>query len=236
MSPEANASNTSSGGAWTSTQAYVMAVICLLIGGAIGYFLRSSAGPEPQTASVAANTVPAGTPGTGGIPQGQPTSTQPTPEQMRQMADTQAAPLIDMLKAEPHNEQLLSGIGNIYYDARQYQSAIDYYSRLLKINPNDANVRTDMGTAFFYLGNADRALSEFEIALKHDPKHAQTLFNMGMVKWQGKSDAKGAVASWEKLLQVVPDYPDRTKVEQLIEEAQKHANGTPGTAGDKPTS
>jgi tetratricopeptide (TPR) repeat protein len=209
-----------------------MAVLCLLIGVVVGYFLRSSPGSERQeAASTTSDAGEAGMQGPASMPQ-----TQPTPEQMRQMADTQAAPLIDLLKSEPNNPQLLIEIGNMYYDARQYQPAIDYYSRLLKIDPNDANVRTDMGTAYFYIGDADRALKEFEIVLKHDPSHVQTLYNMGLVKWQGKSDVNGAVAAWQKLLQIAPDYPDRAKVQQLIDQARKNATPKLGSMGDRPTS
>ena len=48
-----------------------------------------------------------------------------------------------------------------------------------------------MGIAYFYTGDADRALKEFDEALKVDPGHAQTLFNVGIVKMNGKNDPKG---------------------------------------------
>ena len=64
----------------------------------------------------------------------------------------------------------------------------------------------------------------------------QTLFNLGIVKWQGKMDVPGAVAVWENLLKTVPDYPERDKVQQYIAEAKKHSNITPGTKTDKPAS
>jgi len=36
---------------------------------------------------------------------------------MQKMADTQAAPVIEKLKADPTNAALLESVGNIYYDA-----------------------------------------------------------------------------------------------------------------------
>jgi hypothetical protein len=41
------------------------------------------------------------------------------------MADTQAAPLLEKLKADPANPGLLESIGNVYYDAQQFPTAID---------------------------------------------------------------------------------------------------------------
>jgi tetratricopeptide (TPR) repeat protein len=54
---------------------------------------------------------------------------------------------------------LLAKIGNIYYDAQQYPVAIDYYQQSLKVAPDDASVRTDMATAFWYTGNSDTAIA-----------------------------------------------------------------------------
>jgi cytochrome c-type biogenesis protein CcmH/NrfG len=160
---------------------------------------------------------------------GQGTSGQPTPEQMKQMADAQAAPLIEKLKADPNNSELLVSVGNYYYDAQQYPIAVDYYGRALQAKPSDAAVRTDMATAYWYMQDPDRAIAEFNKALTYEPNKANTLFNLGLVKWQGKMDIKGAVADWEKLLATNPNYEAKDKVEQMIAEAKKHSGVKPGT-------
>lgn len=221
---KSTSSTTTNHGTWTSTQAYVLAVICLLVGVAMGYLVRGSATPESTTATAAGQAT--------GMPTGM--GQQPTPEQMKHMADKQAEPLLAQLKSSPTDPALLAQIGNVYYDAQVYKEAIDYYDRSLKAEPKNANVRTDMGTAYYYMGDSDRALQEFSTTLQYDPKHAQTLFNVGMVKWQGKGDAAGAVEAWQKLLQVAPDYPERTKVQELIERAKQHSNMAPGTKTTKP--
>jgi cytochrome c-type biogenesis protein CcmH/NrfG len=228
MSVAANQAGSKNSG-WTSTQAYVMAVICLLIGVAVGYLLRGSAVSGGQSAAVAApvSGMPA-TPGSAGMNQ------QPSPEQLKQMADKQAAPLLERLKTSPNDPALLADIGNIYYDAQTYSEAVNYYGRSLKADPTNANVRTDMGTAYYYMGDSDRALSELQTALKYDPKHAQTFFNIGMIKWQAKMDINGAIAAWQELLAKNPDYPEKEKVQELIAQASKHSNIKPGTTTNKP--
>jgi len=136
------------------------------------------------------------------------------------MADMQAAPLLESLKSDPNNPELLTRIGNIYYDVKQYPVAIDYYERSLKLQPANAAVRTDMATAYWYSGNADTALAEFNKALTYEPNKANTLFNLGIVKWQSKNDAAGAIAVWQKLLDTNPNYEARDKVQQMIAQAQ----------------
>jgi cytochrome c-type biogenesis protein CcmH/NrfG len=214
---------------WTSLQAYLLAAVCLMVGIAMGYFFRGS-GAQASSGSASAN-APSNPPP--GMPPGMGQQ-RVTQEQLKQMADKKAEPLLFQLQSSPNDPALLRQIGNIYYDTQNYGEAIKFYDQSLKADPKNPDLRTDLGTSYYYLGNADRALQEFRGALKYDPKHAQTMFNMGMVQWQGKDDAKAAVASWEQLLKAVPDYPDRTKVEQLIEKAKAHANMAPGTKTNKP--
>jgi len=54
-----------------------------------------------------------------------------------------------------------------------------------------------------------------------DTNNADTLFNLGVVKWQEKQDGPGAVAAWEKLLAANPTYPQKETVEQMIAQAQQ---------------
>lgn len=202
-------------GQWTSTQAYVLSVICLLVGVAIGYLARGSA-PSANNASLQARmdssaALPASS-----------AAQQPTPDQLRHMADAQAQPLLKQLESDPKNSALLYQIGNLYYDAQQYPEAVKYYERSLEIDPKATDVRTDMATAYHLMGQPDRAIQEYDAVLKIDGKHANALFNEGMVKWQDKTDLKGAIASWKRLLEAHPDYAQRDNVERLIAQAEQH--------------
>ena len=207
---------------WTSVQAYVLAVICLLVGIAGGWFIRGSQSP----ASAAAETESASAPAPA---MGNPGTQAPSPAEMQKMADTQAGPLIEKLKADPNNAGLLENIGNVYYDAQLYPTAIDYYQRALKIEPTNTGVRTDMATAIWYTGNADGAIAEFQKSLSYDPNKANTLFNLGVVEWQGKMDIAKATATWQKLLDTNPNYEGKDKVLELMAQAKKHAGVKPGT-------
>jgi len=183
---------------------------CLMAGVAGGYLIRVGRAPSSPTAVQ--------TPRPAQAPASAPRPTDPA--QMKALADSSAAPLLAKLQSDPGNPDLLASIGNIYYDAQQYSMAVDYYGRVLKAKPADAAVRTDMGTALWYTGNVDAALLQFDTALSFEPNNANTLFNRGVVRWQGKQDAAGAIADWEKLLASDPSYPGRSQVEQLIAQAQ----------------
>ena len=198
--------------AWTSAQAYLLAAFCLLLGGALGYLFRGSASP---VASAAAAATPQ---------QGSAAPSQQSSAEAQAMVEQSAAPLLEALKQNPNDFDSLVKLGNVFYDGQQFANAIQYYERALALQPENVDVRTDMGTAYWYSGNADKALAELQTSLKYKPGHPQTLFNLGWVRWQGKADPKGAIEAWQQLLKTNPDYPEKQKVEQYIAKAKEHAS------------
>jgi cytochrome c-type biogenesis protein CcmH/NrfG len=196
---------------WTGTQAYVLAAACLLLGVALGYLFRGSASPSAQAAVPAVQQQPA------------QQQQQAVPEAQAALAQA-TAPLLDAVKRDPNDYDSLVKLGNLFYDAQQYPDAIQYYERALVIHPENPDVRTDMGTAYWYAGNADKALAAMQTSLKYRPGHPQTLFNLGWVRWQGKQDPKGAIEAWQQLLKSNPDYPQKQQVEQYIAKAKEHAS------------
>jgi len=139
------------------------------------------------------------------------------------LAEREAAPLLAELERSPRDPVLLAKVGNIYYVTRNYQQACEYFERSLAAK-EDAILRTELGRAYFIAGEIDRALAQFEWVLKADPKNANALFNLGMVRWQSKFDVEGAVAAWQELIRKHPDHPHRKEVEGLIAQARQHMN------------
>jgi len=213
-------------GQWTSTQAYVLSVICLLLGVAVGYLVRGSAPSNNALTQVRASSAES-------LPASMAGGQQPGVGELRQMADTQAQPLLKQLESDAKNSTLLYQIGNLYYDAQQYPEAVKYYENSLQIDPKATDVRTDMATAYHLMGQSNRAIQEYDAVLKIDGKHANALFNEGMVKWQDKMDLKGAIASWRRLLDAHPDYAQRDRVEKLIAQAEQHLTIKPGNEAAK---
>jgi cytochrome c-type biogenesis protein CcmH/NrfG len=204
----------SKGSAWQAKQVYAMAVISLVVGLAIGYLFRGSQSPAvpAQPAASAQPAAPAG--GMGGH--------TPSLEEMKQMAGKKAAPLFEKLKGDPNNSGLLIQVGNIYKATHQFKEAAGYYDKALQVDPKNVAIRTEMASCLYYSGDVDAAISQLQQSLHYDPKDANSLFNLGMIKWQGKQDSKGALAAWQELLKSNPQLsPDRkATVQKLMADAQ----------------
>jgi tetratricopeptide (TPR) repeat protein len=127
----------------------------------------------------------------------------------------------NILASDPKNAGAATELGNKLYDAGRYLEAIAYYQQAFALDPKNVNLSTDLGTALWYTGRADEALAQFQKSLAIDPVHAQTLFNQGIVRLEGKQDALGAIEAWQTLLAKNPSYPDADKVRRLVNEAQQ---------------
>lgn len=151
-----------------------------------------------------------------------------------QAAAAPAAPLVneqelqayrDILKADPKNARAAIELGNRLYDASRWSEAIAYYTQALAVEPTNINVSTDLATALWYSGKPDEALAQFDRSLAINPAHPQTLFNIGIVRSEGKGDHAGAVRAWEKLLESNPSYPEADRVRQLIAQSKARVGG-----------
>lgn len=212
MSNEA-AAPPSSGEGWEPKQVYVMAAVCLVVGLALGYLFRGSQSPAARTSAAEA---------TAGAAAGTMGGQMPTLDQMKHMADVKAQPLLEKAKTDSGNAELLVQIATIYRSAHQFKEAVAYYDKSLHINPKNVAIRTEMATCLYYDGNVDGALAQLEQSLKDDPKNANALFNLGVIRLDGKKDKQGAVAAWQQLLKANPelDAGKKNAVEKMIAEAQ----------------
>jgi tetratricopeptide (TPR) repeat protein len=126
----------------------------------------------------------------------------------------------DILARDPKNLTAAVKAGNLLYDAQRYAEATGFYQQAFALNPRDINVSTDLGTALWYAGRPDEALAQYEKSLAIEATHAQTLFNVGVVRADGKHDYAGAIAAWDSLLKSNPTYPDVAKVRSMMAEAR----------------
>jgi len=193
-------------------QVYAMAAIYLLVGLAIGYLVRGGQSAAPATPAVTTGAPASLHPGAMGAGHGH------SPEQLKQMADKHAAPLMEKLKSNPNDSATLMQVGAIYYTTGQFKQASAYYEKALQVEPANVANRVKLATSLYRDGDADGAIAQLNQSLTYDPKDANALFDLGMMKLQGKQDSKGALAAWRQLLKSNPqlDADHKAQVQQLM--------------------
>jgi cytochrome c-type biogenesis protein CcmH/NrfG len=217
LKPMANETNATDAPAssWRPALVYGMAAACLAVGLLAGYLVRGSG--STQLASAIPVPSPAAVGGLGQHP-------TPTLEQMKQMADKQAQPLLEQLKTDGNNKDVLMHVAYLYKSAHQFKEAADYFEKALQQDPKNVAARTEMASCLYYNGDVDGALGQLQQALKYDPKDANSLFNLGIVKWKGKNDPAGAIAAWQRLLATNPKLDRKPIVERMMAEARQQGS------------
>jgi len=99
--------------------------------------------------------------------------------------NSQSELLIQDLKAKlyenPENIQLLSALGDAYFNQGRFLEAIGEYEKVLKINSENADCLNDVGLAYFYTGNTGAALDSVKKAVKVNPEYKYAWLSMGFM-------------------------------------------------------
>lgn len=134
------------------------------------------------------------------------------------------------LLAEPNNPQVRVHIGNLYYDlalARDqvadaagaqeaWQRAVQHYEAARSLGVADANMLTDLGTAYYRMNQPERAVEMYDAALAANPTNTNTWMNLGVVKWQALNDIPGAIAAWQEYLRLDPASANADRVRMWL--------------------
>jgi len=130
---------------------------------------------------------------------------------------------------DPKNYMVWVQLGNDYFDTEQPQKAVNAYAKALEIdanNQNTPNVLTDQGVMYRKMGLFDKAIANFEKASQLDPRHAQSLFNLGVVYANDLKQNDKAIAAWQKYLAIDGMSPQGQQVKAMVEEL-KASGGQP---------
>jgi tetratricopeptide (TPR) repeat protein len=202
----------------------VTAVIFLAVGFLAGYITDAQINwngrqKTAQTASAPSAMPPQGGGATAqqGLPEGHPPiDSAAVVQQMEAMA-----------AQNPQDIEVRLKLANFLYDQKQYPKAIEWYQRALELDPKNVNARTDLGTAYFYMGRPQDALREYDKSLAVDPKHEATLLNTIVVNLEGTHDLAAAQKAWDRLEKLNPTHPALAGLKTQIDAAR--ASG--GSAG-----
>ena len=237
-----------SGNSTITRQNISFAVAGVIFGGVLGFVaahlayggrhggVSSAAAPETMGGQRGAPVMGSGASGESdaGGQRPQPGGDQggPSMEQMEQVKKELAA-LKHAVDEDPRNVAALGRLGNLYMDAGMFDKAVDYYRRALVVEPDNPDLRTDMGTCLRQMGRIDEALREFEQSVAAHPGHWKGWFNIGIVNLYDLGKYQRAEESFARALELNPGSFDMGAVRKEIEKVRAEKSARP--AGSKPS-
>ena len=87
----------------------------------------------------------------------------------------------------------------------------------LELNPNNADVWTDMGVMYRRKGRPDGALRAFNKAIEINPHHQQSRFNKGIVLMHDLKNPEAGVRAWQELVSIYPDAKTQDQWTQVFD-------------------
>lgn len=110
-------------------------------------------------------------------------------------------------------------LGDWFFDHRQWEKAAAAYEEAVRGGSDDANIRTDLGTAYRALGQPQKALDEYATAQQRDSRHENSLFNQGIVYATDLGDKQRAVRIWRAYLKRFPQGTHVAEAQAFIKQA-----------------
>jgi tetratricopeptide (TPR) repeat protein len=167
-------------------QGLVMLLVGSLVGFAAGYFAAGGGRPSPVRASASA---PAG---------------------------DALGEIQHEVDRDPENPELLTALGNAYYDREDWDHAIASYEKARRKAPKNPNLLSDLGAAYRNRGEFELAISYFQKARENDADHWQSLLNWVLVEAFDRKDAAAAQRAFDELKRRYPDVPNLDRIQSQI--------------------
>ncbi|MEO7723603.1 MAG: tetratricopeptide repeat protein [Chthoniobacterales bacterium] len=162
------------------------------------FFMRSS--PNDSAQLVIQSFLPAGGAPTAPMPAAAASPASAAPPDVSQLAPADAA----------------RTLANWNYDHQNWPHAIEHYEEAIARGADNADVRTDLGNCFRFLGQPEKALEQYEIAQKQNPQHQNSLFNQISLFAQVLHDHERAETAAHDFIARFPQSPQAEAARQLI--------------------
>ena len=114
--------------------------------------------------------------------------------------------LMAKVASNPDDTASLLSLGNMYYGANDYVTALTFYEKLVAAAPKDENAWIAVAASAYQSGSGDRAFEAWNAALDINPDNIEAHYGLGWYYFeQAPPDEANAKAEWEKVVAIDPD-------------------------------
>ncbi len=98
-------------------------------------------------------------------------------------------------------------IGQIYYEKKEYGSAIEYFEKVTAKKPDFADAREYLGDIYDRRGMADKAVENYTRVVRVNPDNIHAQYQLGLNYFKQKEYDK-MIAAYKKTISIDPNFAD----------------------------
>ena len=144
--------------------------------------------------------------GSSGVPDitGQPTDSS-SAAAAPQLDTAKVSAAMQKISANPEDLIALKELGDLYFQAGDYPTAIQWEQKALEVEPQDVTALLALGAAQFNSGDSQGAKENWETVVKLDPRNAEAHYDLGFLALSMEPvDMDTAKAEWQKVVDIDP--------------------------------
>ena len=116
------------------------------------------------------------------------------------------AELMTSVQADPKNPETLFELGEIFFQAGEWQSSLDWFTKLVAVDPTNTHALTDIGTNQYNLAKVEEAKATWLKVLEITPDDPQIHYNLGFLYANSEpQDLDAAREEWTLVIQLAPE-------------------------------
>ena len=160
------------------------------------------------------------------------TPNEPALAEVEPLDEARVAALTANASANPGDTAVRVELAELLASAGRWNDALPWYEAASRLAPKDATVSTLLGEAYQSTQQPDKALTQYDLALRLDPAHVRAMYSKGIILLE-RDDEAGAVALWTKITETAPGTPDAEMAEQALQILSTPASDAPDTTFGK---
>jgi tetratricopeptide (TPR) repeat protein len=117
-------------------------------------------------------------------------------------------------------------LANWYFDHHNWTKATEQYRKAISLGADNADVRSDLGSALRFDNQPEAAAAEYEVAQRENPEHENSLFNLAALYLQSLNQPDRAITMLEQFKARFPHSGAISRVDELLQDASKERAAT----------
>ncbi|MEO8625624.1 MAG: tetratricopeptide repeat protein, partial [Candidatus Limnocylindrales bacterium] len=138
---------------------------------------------------------------------------------------------------DPNNLAALEELGDLYFSARDYQTAAEWEQKVLDLDPNNITGHLALGAAQYNLGNSADAEGHWRRVIELNPNDTEALveahYDLGFMYFSADPpDVEKTIVEWQAVIDIAPESDIAQTVKTHLQTLEQwNASASPSSSG-----